>query len=371
MLDFFTKERVVEYEPRLRFPKWRVTESNVVRNIASIFTYARKSELIGPINNNNVLISIINKIGIDPTIDMADYYNFVSDCSEDVANSLGLVTTRSYGKPFKDLLFKNSTEFICYVNEPVYLKTFEETWFYKDPLKVIYIDDVDLDYNIIPNSKDLNGGLVVYELNVNVMLLMYKKWVEARTKVNRGTSIAVFLSQFVIPNTLKTLVNQVLFNRMLFYIENPDVELKTKCKAYPFYTINESYNIDKIYKEYIGTINNRRFLMENYITSLPIVRVKSLQDNYLKLLRISLPMWSRKTNWLPWFLRMKHLGVMLKLLGEDGLKYNNTLYKSFQRELLNYRTGNIHKELGLPNKNLEEVEYYKDYILETVLKNLK
>lgn len=371
MLDFFVKNRMVEYPPRLTFPKWRVSEYNIVRNIASIFTYARKSELIGPINNSNVLISLINRFSVDPSMRSVDYYNSISQDSEDIANSLGLTTVRNYGRVFKDVLFKDSNEMICYVNDPFYVKNIENTWMYQDPLKVIYIDSVDLDYNIIPNSKSLKNGLVVYELNVDLMMFMYKKWIEARVNYNRSTSIKVFLSQFVIPNTLKTLVNQVLFNRLLAMLEQPDVQFENKCKTYPFYLINEAYNVDKIYREYIKTITNKRLLLETYINTLPIVRVKSKTDTFLDLLRISIPMWSRKTKWLPWFLRMRHLGLLLELLGEDGLKYNINIYRSFQRELLEYNTNNIQKDLGIPERNILEVNYYRDVIVDKVLSNMK
>lgn len=372
MLDYFNKYEVGKYRTLLQHPRWNVVNLNTKISMEKVIGYCRSVESHGP-TYTNMLVRLIDHLSDGIDNDEFVYYTSLLDRAEPISTRVGLVTSSSDGVVQKNLLYKNSNEIVVYVNKYLNLEHFRTYWKIYTPLRLLYSNDGDIDFEAREKFKDIKGGTVFYELDVVKMMMMYRRWALLRTENKRSIHAGIFLTQMLFPNMLLESINVNLFNRFIELTKYGKTYKHPKQqKNYPFYILNNDDNIYKELLEYYKDFENRGVLYGRLINSLPVFDMTNMKPNeMLFYLRTNIPRNNIKMSWVLWCSRLPYMRALLEFLGENGFKYNRDLYTSFQREYLQFRTRGYRVNNDLPESFKEELKDHINYINMVVFPNLK
>lgn len=372
MLEYFNKYEIGQYRGMKNYPSLNIINYNLNLNLHKVIQYCRKTEYHS-LKTINVLTDLIYNLSSEINSDDFNYLRYLSQNAEQRAHNMGLTTKLGPGKSFNNILYKNATSYIIYTSKLIDLDKIKDRWRNYIPLRLIYNQDDDIDYEAKDGYKDLNNGVCFYELDVIRMLMMYKHWVNFRRTIDMKIEPGVFVSQFVYPNMLFESLNLNLFNRFISYVKyGDDYKLDTNRKNYPFYYLDLDAKINQALQDFIKEYSNKGILLGRLINSLPVFSIlNNRPKEMLAFLRTNVPSRIRQTSWFLWYTRLPYLRYLLEFLGEEGFKYNIGFFRSFQREFLLYRSNGILRMKGMPPKFQEEIDGHMAYILENVIPNLK
>lgn len=372
MLEYFNQYQVGQYRGLRQYPKLNIVNKIVNGNLQTVLKYHRRVNYHS-IKTINVLTDLIFQLSEHIEYDDFNFYQHINEKALNMSHKLGLTTIRGPGKSFKDILYKNSTSYIIYTSKLVDLNKIKERWRYYIPLRLIYNQDHDIDYEARDGYKDLNHGVCFFELDVVRMLMMYKYWFKFRRSLDLPPVPSIFITQFVYPNMLLESLNLNLFNRFITYVKNGvDYKIDVSKQKYPFYLMHIEDPLDKELKDYFSQYQNSKTQLGRLINSLPVFSIlKNRPNEMLAFLRTRVPSKIRQTSWFLWYSRLPYIRYLLEFLGEEGLKYNIGFFRSFQREFLLYRSNGILRMKDMPEHFQAEVDDHMDYILTNILPNLK
>lgn len=372
MLDYFNKYEVGKYRTLLQHPRWRAVELNAKINLEKVVKYCRSVESHGP-TYTNALVRLIDHLSDGLTDDEFIYYTKLLDRAEGISSRVGLVTSNNDGTVYKNLLYSNSNEVVVYVNKYLNLEHFKHHWKIYSPLRLIYSQDSNMDFEAREKFKDIHGGTVFYELDVVKMMMLYRRWALMRSEYGRSVHGAIFLTQMLFPNMLMESININLFNRFIKMVRYGKHYKDTrKDRIYPFYLVNDEDKINKELLEYYNDFENRGVLYGRLINSLPVFDVTGMKPKeMLFYLRTNIPRNNIKMSWVLWCARLPYMRYLLEFLGENGFKYNRDLYTSFQREFLQFKTRGYRVNNDLPEQFKDELKDHIEYVRSVVFPNLK
>lgn len=370
MFSLFTNYNPDVYRSLSNVPEWFNIERVVSYNVKKVREYMRSIENAGLVENN-ILIDLIRLLCPDINLDDVDFYNIVSRDSLAAANKVGFCSELNSGKVHKNVIYKNSQEIFVTVKKEVYFRRIEERWRDYCPIRIIYTEDLDLNYECRLKTKDMKNSLVVYEVDVPRYLIMFKKWAEERRRHEKSTHPLVFLTEFVLPNMLLESINLIIFNRFMFFVKNGDkAEIKTNTRNLPFYYTDMCPLIDKALKRLATLFKERSMTLGRLLNSIPTIKLNPLYPReMLYYLRLTFSMFSIKTKWLPMCTRLRYLKDLTYLIGPKGINYNKDIYRALQRQLLRVRNRDIVLNPEITNGHNEEIindlEYLRSLLFDT------
>lgn len=372
MLEYFNNYKPGEYRTLCQHPGWRLVDTNTQIAVKEIVGYCRSVEA-HKANYNNVLVRLITHLsdGIDREEDI--YWRDILDRYEPICSRVGIVTSNSEGRVQRGFLYEDSYEFLVSVNKNIDFSHFNTYWKYYSPLRMIYSEDYDLDFEARERCKNINGRTVFYEIDVPKLMLMYRKWAKLRIEKERSIYPSVFLTQMVFPNMLYESSNINLFNRFISLVQYGEhFNFPKRPKNYPFYYLDSSSYIDKelrlMYKEF----KNRPVKFGRFVNSLPVFDITKMKPiEMLFYLRTNVNRSNIKSSWVLWCARLPYMRYLLEFIGDRGLKYNKDLFNSFQREFLLFRSRGYRINDEVSDAFKEKLKDHIDYIQMVVLPNLK
>lgn len=371
MFKLFTNPNLKKLSPFETFPMWNSNICPYIKqNISNICNYLRSTE--EQVKNTNVLVTLLNIA--TPLISMEDtrYLNTVLNTVKYKANYLGIGIGNNKPTIMKDVFNKNSYEIIIADDSTEdYFLNLKNKIDWKDfiSLKPIYHNYSTFDYEIRECKRDLDGGLIIYYLDIVLLLMSYKRWIENRMKYGRSTKPHIFISQIVLPNSLKIDINYVIFNR-LKKINNGEKTIYSTLKNYPIYLRSLDLLIDKLLDKVSSESLNRTLQYERLIKTIPSVDYNNY-SNMLDILSIDNVYYTKQMKWVIWLARIPIIKDILALSNVSSLLLNKDYINSLKTDFEDYVSRGVEikpNAVGYRNYNnfIADLTFIKDVVLPNV-----
>ena len=319
MLDFFINNPEHVSYGHKEYPRWDWIRRNYKDSIDNLINwYNLKS---GRINNKHILSNIIARACPGYTMELIPYFKHVATNAKYIASTFKLVNNRSAGAVYSNIFYKeNSYEIICEVEQEYDILKVEENYLSYTPLRVIYTEETDLDFHLVNGTKSKpRPQLTVFELDITLMLLMYRAWARRRAKFNLGIDANSFIYNIIIPNTIRSMVDLIIFNRFIHIakgIHIPMFKLKHK-----IYVLDYSRGVNDTLVRVAKDMLNTRSPLLQFINTIPTIYYKDMFST----LRLGRSVYTHQSLWSAWISRVKYIDAILDIIGPNGCERNRDL----------------------------------------------
>lgn len=333
MLDFFiNKPSDIQYAYQL-YPRWDWIKRNYTDSINNLISYYNFRNTV--VNNKNLLVRIIKNAfpGLD-----TDIFGYVKDLeinADYTARHFKLTNNKSVGDFHRNVFYSGKS--IEIINHVVYDYNFldiDKDYTKYSPLRVVYTEETDLDLHLLDGTKvKTKPSLTVVELDITLMLLMYRAWCRRRIKFGLSINACTFVSTIVIPNTIRTMVDHIIFNRFICKakgISIPEFKLKHK-----LYVVDYSRGIDSVLDKVVDDIVNTNIPLYKFINTIPTL----YYDDMFSALRLGRRLYTRQSKWTLWMSRVHYINILLDLLGPNGISRNLPLIKTLPYDIKELKNG--------------------------------
>lgn len=349
MIDFFINNPLdITYSKKI-YPRWDWIKRSYVDSIDNLVAYYNSKNV--PVNNSHLLVRIIKQAYQDININIADYFKNIETTVKYVAKHFKLVNNISTGAIYGDIFYySNSYEIICHVEQDYDIFHVENNYALYSPLRVVYTEETALDFHLLNGTKTKpHPQLTVLELDITLMMVMYRSWAKRRIKFGLGADPRVFVSNIVIPNTIKTMVDLVIFNRYIGMIKGtPLSEHRVKHKVY---VIDYSRGVDDTLRRVAEDMVNTKTPLLQFINNIPTIYYKDM----FSALRLGRSVYTRQSLWTLWMARIKYMSNILDILGTNGINANRKYTSLIHYDVREIKNGcTPYKDFLRKVKDIEE-----------------
>lgn len=355
MIDFFVNKPTDLAFSYVRFPKWDYIQRMYTFSIDGLVSYYNSRSLV--VNNKHLLSKIIGLGFPGLELDEIEYLKNVETNSRYLAKQFRLVNNITNGDIFHNIFYKkNSIEIITQVDFDYDFKDVYANYANYSPLRVVYTEETDLDFHLLDGRKPkATPSVTVFELDITLMLLMFRSWGLRRKKFGLTVNENVFVGSVVIPNAIKSMVDIIIFNRFLKIAKGEKIpEFKLK---HPMFVYDLSRGVDDILRRVVPNVVNTNIRLEHFLNTIPTLYNK----NMFSTLKLSRHNYTSQSLWSLWMARIKYIDILLELMGESGRKRNLVIMYSLPydiRELRNRKTNLFYK--------LEQEKSITDEYMDTI-----
>lgn len=320
MFNFFTKPPSgIEYTIK-KYYKFEYIKRRYLLEVNKIKDYYRKRDRA--VNNSHILSRMVNMLAPNYTADDFEYFKIVDSNAKYVSRQFGIVSNISKGKVFENELYRsNSSEILLYVESDIDLDTIKLTWDNKSPLRCIHSDSTIINFSFPYANVDLPAQTyTIYEIDVTLMLMMYKYWAVERVSNDMSINPNVFIATYVLPNTIDSMLDMSLFNRFLAIASGSKVDPNI-FNPHPFTILNYADGIDSIYKDVLRDVRGEKLFLEQLLKSIPMVT----EDDALAVTKVNHKYYTRQSLWVLWLAKIRTIRRLLYILGKKGRGMNRNL----------------------------------------------
>jgi hypothetical protein len=226
MIDVFLRRNNFSYKSRLPADTGN-TYGRLYMYLKSVVDWFSKSNYF--VRNENVIVQIIKTLDIEPNWSIPNIIKHVENNMRNVNRTLGV------SNPFyidivapKIGIIKNSIE-IIYTNNITTMATSRfidrTNWSKLQPLRFRNHEFTDLYFNHPDRIIDGEGSIVIYDIDIVMLMIMFKYYVEDRRDKNVSWSIAEFVGVYVLTNSIHSLADIAILNN---YLDKGNIMLKPK-----------------------------------------------------------------------------------------------------------------------------------------------
>lgn len=338
MIDFFiNKPSNIEF-PIKKIPKWDYIKRMYKFSIDNLINYYNSRNFV--IKNNHILSKIIGLAYPFKNYGLTDdirFLKYIDVNSKYIAKHFRLVNNITNGEVFHNIFYKeNSVEIICQTDFNYDYRDVMDNYTKYSPIRVVYSEETDLDFHMLNGKKSKKQpSLTVVELDITLMLLMYRAWSMRRMKFGMSTNENIFIGSIVMPNTIRSMVDIIIFNRFLKIAKDQPIE-EFELK-HPIFVYDLSRGVDEALKSLSPHLVDNSILLEHFINSIPTI----YNSDMFETLKINRAIYNRQSLWSIWMARVKYIDILIDLLGRKGMKRNTVALFSLPydiRELKNRNT---------------------------------
>lgn len=169
----------------------------------------------------------------------------------------------------------------------------DSTWMDLEPVRFIRHNSTSLMMPALNGLPSGHSGLSIIVVNIPMLLLQYKCWMEAQVAHNPDNtlSIAQFLHQIPLANALRSYLDIALFNRSLHMLL--DLPIKKDHNTNSFHLVDTNELTNEVYKEIVSIAKERRVDFPNILQGIPLVT----SVNMLDFVNFGLAINNRQVNW--------------------------------------------------------------------------
>lgn len=210
------------------------------------------------VNNAHLLVRLIMGLAVNFERPIDEIVRRTNDVMYQSCNPLGITTATNYGRVFtpgqfynrtnEEIIFVHGTEFdvdMCYAN-----------WRTLQPVKVMAHPFTDMQMQRCGGRYiSSETGLVVISINLPMLALQYKAWLDERERTGSHLRIHHFISMFVITNMVYSHTDLAYINRFKArYMKEP---VQPYRRMHPFYITDVSQMLDAAIAQNIQSINKQ------------------------------------------------------------------------------------------------------------------
>lgn len=327
MLDFFINKPVDIQQAYRTYPKFNYIKSSYKDSIDNLVNYYNARSMV--VNNRHLLCRIIDTTFPGLKLERIDYLRHVDINSRYVAKHFRLINNITVGEIKQNIFYKkNSYEIINHTEFDYDFLEVMNNYSKFTPLRVTYTEEKGFDFHLLNGTKIKDKPeITVFELDITLMLLMYRQWALKRRRFGLDVSSNRFVATIVIPNAIKSMVDLIIFNRFIEIANGrnlPEFTLK-----HPIYVLDYSRGVDDILKSVANDIVDNNMLLLNFINTIPTMYYPKMYNA----LRIHRQVYTRQSLWSIWIARLKYINTILDLLGFKGRNRNRLQITSLAYEL--------------------------------------
>lgn len=254
--------------------QWNVARAGLSRNLAQVIHYFHNRSMA--IKNNHLLVRLINTPRLNYEQPVERFYEQIDVQSTNLAMFYKLTCAVFAGELHDGVFYGAGTkEIIIGSSESFDVHEASEHWMDQTPVKIISHNKTDLDMHI-PNgiAYSQEHGLAVISINIPLLFVMYRGFVqEQMAALRRGQQAKItsqFIHTYVLPNAIASHLDYALFNRALSIAVDRTPAMGTSRK-HPFALPNWTTQTDKVLKELVTHLKRTTTSMHDILCTLPAV----------------------------------------------------------------------------------------------------
>lgn len=307
MIEFFEKG-YQGYLPNKTFPN-KDNIINILRKELKDF----KEYMWGSgirVKSDDALLKLILNICPELTLSFIDFTTKLHSSIESGKDVLGLITTSSKGKVFKNNFYTyESSEMFMLVKSDLGLMDDVE-WRTLNPISVISTTNYHINF-YTAKMKDLEDEpkFNVFGLKLFDLVMMYRGWALERKDLDMDIYPDLFIGTVVYPKIWDTLLDMSIVNRFSKLIKG---ELLSPSKqALPYSIKNIEPKLDKYLHSVIEYSKTSPFTIPTIFNFIPKI---SEDEDIFKFKHIT----TVKNKWVLWYGRVKWVNSLLDLIEVNG-----------------------------------------------------
>ena len=357
MFSFFSnKPSGIDY-PIKKYYKFEYIKRRYLFEVNKIKDYYRNRDRA--VNNSHILAKLITTLAPNYNSDTFEYFKIVDINSRLISRQYNIVSNINKNKVLDNELYgNNSSEVLLYTTSDINFDTIKYTWKEESPLRCVYTTSTGINFSFPYQNVSLpKPTYSVFEIDVNLMLIMYKYWCIERVSNDASINPNVFVATYVLTNTIDSMLDMSILNRLLA-ISNGIKISQEIFNPHPFTILNYSAGIDDILKSVLRDVRGEKIYIEQLLLSIPTIT----HDNMLDVVRLTNNYYTRQSKWVLWSSRMRIIRQLLYILGKKGRNMNRdyTNRLPFTLKVIKNRQSDI--EVALPDFMYEEFTNEMDKI---------
>lgn len=354
MLDFFKKVGYKKTNVILNVSDMRLVVDNIDDGIKKVKEYYRNHSIF--INKNNMITNLIHFFERKVNLDFDTYYQHITNSLKYIYKLCNFVNINMSYSIHQNELFSNSLELFIPIEDDAFL--ISGNMMETSPIKITHLDYDRVELELYNGNLNLNGTLVIMEINITHLALMYHIY---RNKLN-GVSDApyAFLNAYVYPAMLNNFINLVILNKIRrdYYNKKPSI-----MQNYVRYAriIDMNSRLDGVVKSYLKLFTNKSMSIDMYVDNTPTYKghlSETLKNtNYFYDLS--------QFAWIKWYNIIPYARFYLDMMGELGRNYNRDKIMNMMYDFKALRNNNYNLWMrttpkGLVDKLRIDIEYIKE-----------
>jgi hypothetical protein len=258
---------------------WAYVKQGLRANLAQITSYYRGNPQA--VRSDHLLVKIIQSMDMPLSLNYDRYFSLVDASALDLSMVLKLTSSLYKGKVWNGVFYGpgNNEIIIAHTGEFDY-NAVQKNWMDAAPVRVLRHAKSDLYLNLPDGYRNTNeSGLCVIAINVPLLMCQYywfrkSYWLEDHDLDTRTTMM--FIHMYVLPNMLKSHLDQALFNR-IFKMQRGE-EFGKSLQRHPFAQVNYESRVDQCYKEVLGNLAKQERNFSGVLSNVPAVSKETMEE---------------------------------------------------------------------------------------------
>lgn len=300
------------------------------RQVDTLVAYYHSKAMF--VNNEHLLVRIIKLAVSSLNYSIEHYASVIDQRVPNVERHFQLCSSISTGIFHKSVFFTGCDELLIsdrgYFNPHIALKN----WTKLQPVKVLSSCITNLGLNMpIPRAQNSERGENMFSINITMLLVMFYGYCRYKAHEQKFQEVSVrvaeFVHMFVLPNMYYSHTDAVFFNRFrsMYY----GIPLGASYKRPPLAVIDYSEKLDRVYKDIIDRFTDVPYSYTSLLKSLPSISNKAMDESLL--MPDVAP--TVQVQWALILTRLKHMELIVDLLGPKGRIYNSSHIGYMKRDL--------------------------------------
>ena len=343
----------VEGSPTRIPTNWDYIRRNTEVNIEYVKNYYK----INPtaVRSEHILVRLLNSLGIPLILPMDRYVNHLSSKAVRVASSLGISSGYSKGGCFYNQFYGENKVEILLAHESIF--NYEQTylnWKTQVPIEVLRHPETSLDFPILDGKRNEGtGGVCVIAINVVMLGLMYKAFVDEEVKKEnkdnpKHKSVMEFIRMYVLPGMIGSHLDISVFNRLnnlRIGIPN-DMSIK---RTHSFHMpIKLSDKIETCQRDILKNIEQGGYTYSKLLSNIPLLAT----INAIALNQVPETPQNRQIYWAVLLSRIYLIDFLINV-NKASLKSNTSYINKIKRTIKMLMANNEHETILPFYYNLE------------------
>jgi len=317
MFELFFLDAPTQNFPLKHYNKFDLIKRKYLEQLTIVKEYYYNIER--PVNNKHLISRLINTLlpSIDDR-DIIDYLRAVDSVGRLVSKQFGIVSNINNGEIQENIFFgKNSFEILLYTESEIDIETISTNWKTLAPIKVIYNEDTALNMELPDNtSVSYTPTLNIMEIDVTLLMMMYREWYLVRMSMDQSTDINIFVSQIVLTNMIDNMLDLAIFNRYTHIAAGMPIAAFTN--PHPFYMLDYTERVDDVLDHVVDDNTDAPMKLEQEILSIPSI----VNGTMLGALYISHRYFTLQSKWVLFLARIPYMKFLVAITGSRGVKRN-------------------------------------------------
>lgn len=275
------------------------------------------------LKSKHILTNMLETLNVDTSLDLDRYIELVEANTPRLYRLYRVGTSYNKPHPYTNMFYgRNSAEYMLGISDSGEAILDITNWRNFVPVRVLLHPNTDLNLEVTePNYSYKDTELVVVEINLPLLAIQYKMWVQEQNEADTSTYEARFVKSYVLPNMLDSHVDLTLLNRLIQIHQDGEVRETYKAPKLPIAIIDYGSKLDKILKKLDNDIRLTKTRYQDLLEIIPGISTTYIWDS----LRMPDIFPTAQIRAVLLIARLRYILFFIDLLGAPGERRNKHL----------------------------------------------